>query len=92
MSTIQELFQQGQLSEAAYANFIDPLTGLVFVDPAKIKAALIASSFSVDLNNDPTISAQAAAFLENWRVVSQFTETGLLSNGFSATQWGQSHF
>lgn len=25
MSTIQDLFQQAQLAEAAYANFLDPL-------------------------------------------------------------------
>jgi hypothetical protein len=72
MSTIQELFQQAQLSEAAYANFIDSQTGVVFVDPAKLKAALIASGFS-KATNDSTQSAQATAFLQNWRPVSQFS-------------------
>ena len=84
MSTIQELFQQAQLSEAAYANFIDPQAGNVFVDPVDIKIALIASGFSKD-TNAPTQSAQAAAFIQNWRVVSQFSESGVLSNGLSAT-------
>ena len=29
--------------------------------------------------------SQATEFLKNWRVVSQFTENGVLNNGFSAT-------
>src|ERR1019366_10524572 len=28
--------------------------------------------------------SQATAFVQNWRVVSQFSESGILSNGFSA--------
>lgn len=83
MSTIQELFQQAQLSEAAYANFIDPQISDVFVDSERIKNALIDSGFSKNAN-DPTQSAQATAFLQSWRVVSQFSDSGVL-NGFSAT-------
>lgn len=72
MSTIQELFQQAQLVEAAYANFIDPQTGTVFANSKKIEEALIASGFSSDQGNPPQ-SAQAAAFVTHWRVVSRGT-------------------
>ena len=68
MSTIQDLFQQAQLSEAAYARF--------GAFPGEPKRALLEIRMS---------DAQATSLLQNWRVVSQFTETGILSNGFSAT-------
>ncbi|MBX9904846.1 MAG: putative Ig domain-containing protein [Burkholderiales bacterium] len=76
MNTIRGLFQQAQLAEAAYANFINPDTGAIYNTNAGIQDALIAEQFS---------PAQAASFVQNWRVASQFSETGLLSNGFSAT-------
>jgi hypothetical protein len=71
MSTIQALFQQAQLAEAAYANF-----SAYIEDP---KAALIAGEFS---------AAQAAAFVEQWTVVHQFSATcGMFGDrsGFSGT-------
>ena len=66
--TIQSLFQQAQIAEAAYADFL--------ANPNDPVAALRAEGMS---------AIQANTFAQNWRVVSQFTESGLLSNGFSAT-------
>ena len=51
MSSIQNLFQQAKLAEAAYANFIDPITGLPYVGQEKITASLIDSGFSSDPND-----------------------------------------
>ncbi len=76
MSAIDNLFQQAQLAEAAYANFINPTTGNIFITQVGISGALVASDFSL---------TQAASFLQNWRVISQFSETDVLDNGFSAT-------
>ncbi|NOT20816.1 MAG: hypothetical protein HOP24_11220, partial [Sideroxydans sp.] len=73
MNTIQNLFQQAQLAEAAYANFIDPQTNLPYVDTTKIQGALEASSFS---------ATQAADFAARYQVISHTPNT---SNGFSAT-------
>lgn len=73
MSSIQDLFQQAQLAEAAYANFIDPLTGLPYTTTNGIKDALITEGMR---------DAQAAAFVAQWRVVSQQPNT---ASGFSAT-------
>ncbi len=75
MSTTQELFQQATLAEAAYANFIDPQTGVVLVDREDITIALRAAGMS---------ASQATGLLNGWRVISQFSESGTLSNGFSA--------
>lgn len=86
MNTITSLFQQAQLAEAAYANFIDNAGNLITTD-AGVKTALIASGFSIDLNN-PTQSAQAAALANEWSVVDQYDNSswgGLVGSGFSAT-------
>jgi len=81
MSTIQDLFQQAQLTEAAYANFWNTTTNSTITDPELVTAALIASGFSSDPNN-PAQSAQATAFVTQWRVVDQQPNT---ASGFSAT-------
>jgi Ca2+-binding RTX toxin-like protein len=75
MSTIPDLFQQAQLSEAAYANFIDSAGNLLTTD-ADVIAALRGRDFG---------ESQAIAFVQSWRIVSQFSESGVSSNGFSAT-------
>jgi hypothetical protein len=82
MSAVQNLFQQAQLAEAAYANFINPDTGTIYNTDAGIQAALIASGFSSDPNN-PAQSAQATDFVTNWRVVDQCLNE--IESGFSAT-------
>jgi len=72
MSTIQDLFQQAQLAEAAYADFIgnaNPIDALTTGD----------GKFS---------QAQATAFLTQWEVVDQYTADGIIfgdTSGFSAT-------
>ena len=81
MNTIQNLFQQAQLAEAAYAN----LAGMNISTTAQaIKDAL----------TDPDLgggfsTAQASAFVTHWRVVDQYTASGLFGitdgSGFSAT-------
>ncbi len=77
MTAIRELFQQAEMSEGAYANFIDPQTGVVFADSEKIKAAL------QDVQNKMFFSdAQATAFVQQWSVVDQLPDTG---SGFSGT-------
>ena len=58
MNTIQELFQQAQLTEAAYANFYSN-SGVLLTSDVDVKAALIANKFS---------DAQASAFVTQWRV------------------------
>jgi hypothetical protein len=65
MSTIQELFQQAQLAEAAYADFA--------AFPNNPKGALEDEGFS---------TAQATAFVSQWRVVNHIPDT---PSGFSAT-------
>ena len=89
MSTITSVFEQAQLAEAAYANFINSAGGIVSGD--ELKGALIASGFSSD-PNDPTQSAQAAEFVSNWEVVHQYDNSesflgipGVFGTGFSAT-------
>lgn len=77
MSTIQELFEQAQLAEAAYANFIDPNTGLPYTFTRGIADAL------QDTNNNMSFSAtQATEFAQHWEVVDQIPNT---VTGFSAT-------
>lgn len=77
MNTIQNLFQQAQLAEAAYANFIDPLTGLSYSTNKGIEDAL------KDKGNSMSFSqSQAAAFAARYQVVSQQPNT---ASGFSAT-------
>ena len=63
MNPITDLFQQAQLAEAAYAEFIDPQTGLVYTDTAKITGALIAEGMS---------TAQTTALSNEWSVVDQY--------------------
>jgi len=82
--TIQTLFQQAQLAEAAYAAFIDPQTGFVYTDTTKIEGAL------QDQGNNMSFSPnQASDLVKNWRVADQYTASGLFGltdgSGFSAT-------
>lgn len=86
MSTVQDLFQEAQIAEASYANFLDT-AGNLLTDSRDIQNTLVASGFSSN-PIDPTQSTQATAFLQNWRPVSQFSERGGLlgdGSGFSAT-------
>ena len=77
MTTIQNLFDQAQLAEAAYANFFSD-SGVLLTNDNDIKAAL------QDTNNGGGFSAtQAAEFVLHWRVVSHIPDTH--NNGFSAT-------
>lgn len=81
MNTIQNLFQQAQLAEAAYANFWDSNFNSLISNSEDVKKALIATTFS---------DTQATEFIKHWRVISQYTATGLfgqtwLGSGFSAT-------
>jgi Ca2+-binding RTX toxin-like protein len=75
MSTIQELFQQAQLAEAAYANLISAVG-----DQTILKQALDVAH--KDLYGGSFSAAQAADFVNHWRVVDQMPDT---STGFSAT-------
>ena len=79
MNTIQELYQQAQLSEAAYATFLDS-AGNLLTNSEDIKTALIASKFS---------ATQASDFVTQWRVVHQYTAPvnalGFGGTGFSGT-------
>ena len=76
MNAVQIDFQQAQLSEAAYANFM--------AHPGDPQAALRDTA-----NNMSFSTAQAAAFTTHWRVVDQYTASawgGLTDgSGFSAT-------
>ncbi len=78
MNTIQDLFQQAQLTEAAYANFFND-AGVLATDDNSVKAALQNEGFS---------TTQAAAFVAQWRVIDQYTAPstlGVTGTGFSAT-------
>jgi len=69
MSMIQDLFQQAQLAEAAYADFSNPNVST--------------ANALQDANNGGSFSeAQAATFVADWSVVSHQPDT---LNGFSAT-------
>ncbi|MEW5967523.1 MAG: hypothetical protein AB1720_11130 [Pseudomonadota bacterium] len=72
MSTIQDLFQQAQLAEAAYANFLDTSGNLITTN----------AGVSTALQNDGMSEQQAAEFVKHWRVVRHQPDT---SSGFSAT-------
>jgi len=77
MSTIQDTFTQAILAEAAYANLIDPQTGLPYSSTTAIKTAL------QDAQNNMFFSdAQVADFLNTWDIVQQQPDT---ISGFSAT-------
>jgi hypothetical protein len=85
MSEIGNLFEQAQLAEAAYANFVDN-AGRLLTNRTLIENALKTggSSFS---------PAQATAFVDKWDVIDHIPDT---KAGFSATifqqnQRGQSH-
>lgn len=80
MSQIQDFFQQAQLAEAAYANFVKD--GVLISTDDEIKQALIASDFS---NNsaDSQQSAQADFFISKWELVHHIPDTP--TSGFSAT-------
>lgn len=69
MNTIQDLFQQAQLAEAAYANFA--------AHPGDPQAALQDQG-----NNMHFSESQATAFVAQWAVVDQLPDT---SSGFSGT-------
>lgn len=82
MSTIQNLFQQAQLAEVAYANFWDSTLSQTITADAKVKAALITEGMS---------DSQATAFVTDWSVVDQYTATGMFGQtwtgtGFSVTK------
>lgn len=70
---IQDLFQQAQLAEAAYADLLNYTTNQPFTDDDDVIAALIASGMS---------TMQVSEFVKQWRIVDQQPDT---SNGFSAT-------
>ena len=70
MSSIQSLFYQAQLAEAAYADFLK-------FGP-DVKAALQDKS-----NNMSFSDSQASDFVSHWRVVDQLPDT--TPDGFSAT-------
>ncbi len=75
MSTIQELFQQAQLAEAAYADLWDSSTDSVITDDVLVGNAL------QDEDNDMEFSsAQAADFVSDWKVVDHIPDT---TSGFS---------
>ncbi len=80
MSTIQALFQQTQLAEAAYANFFDAAGNLVMTD-AQLKTALT----TADSKFSP---AQATAFVTDWEVADHVPDTAA---GFSATIFRNRH-
>ena len=73
MSAIQDMFQQGQLAEAAYAKLWDTALNKPITATDDVKTALIDEGMSI---------AQAAEFLKNWRVVDHIPDT---YKGFSAT-------
>src|SRR3989338_6143668 len=82
MSTIQNLFQQAQLAEAAYADLSSAIGNQGELQKALDVAfnGQYGGSFS---------AAQAADFVTHWRVVDQYTASGLFGltdgTGFSAT-------
>jgi hypothetical protein len=76
MNMVTDLFQQAQLAEAAYANFIGS-DGSLVTDDDSIKTALMASGIS------PT---QATNFVSQWKVLAHQPNTDSDSDsGFSAT-------
>jgi Ca2+-binding RTX toxin-like protein len=83
MTTIQYLFEQGQLAEAAYASYIDNAGNLITSDSGVIST----------LQTEGMSESQATEFATHWRVVGQYA-TGIQSGdpfwtwngtGFSAT-------
>ncbi len=80
MSTIENLFQQAQLAEAAYANFVNS-AGTLQTDVDSVKTALTTGDGKFS-------TAQATAFITDWSVVSQQPNT---TSGFSATLFKNNH-
>lgn len=79
MNTIQNLFQQAQLAEAAYAD----LTTAIGSESHMLTALNVANK---DVYGGSFSTAQAAAFIADWTVVDQYTATETwLGTGFSAT-------
>ena len=82
MSTLQDLYQQAQLAEAAYAD----LTGAIGNQAALLSALDVANK---EQFNGSFSASQASAFVQKWRVVDQYTDSFLLGvtdgSGFSAT-------
>src|SRR4029079_7491435 len=79
MNSINSSFQKSQLAEAAYADFINPSTGGIFITDAGTEGALTSATFS---------ASQAGEFVSQWRVVDQYTApvvVGVIGTGFSAT-------
>lgn len=79
MTSISSLFAEAQLAEASYADLSGPQAGSTITDPQQVRARLVAEDFS---------DAQAAAFVEEWRVIHQYTASGGLlgdGSGFSGT-------
>ena len=72
MSGIQDLFQQAQLAEAAYAN----LSGM------KISSLPETLALALTTGDGTFSAAQATTFLVHWRVVDHLQNQ---SSGFSAT-------
>lgn len=78
MSTTQKLFDQAQLAEAAYGEFLGDHGELLSSSDA-VKAALQVEGMS---------TTQATAFITDWQVVDQYTAPsflGLTGTGFSGT-------
>lgn len=74
MSTITSLFQQAQLAEAAYANFLDDAGHLITTDK-QLEAALTTGDGKFS-------QSQAADFVTHWEVVHHLPNT---ASGFSGT-------
>ncbi len=78
MSNIQELFQQAQLAEAAYANF-GAIGGGIITDKNGIISALQVEDFS---------ESQATAFANAWEVIDHAPNTAF---GFSRSKVPESN-
>ncbi len=74
MSAIASLFEQAQLAESAYGNFLDAAGNLIATS-GQLETALTTgdSKFS---------DSQAASFVKNWEVIDHVPDT---IGGFSAT-------
>ena len=79
MSIVTSLFDQAQLAEAAYADFLNSAGNLI-TSATLIQDALKAKGFS---------TKQATDFADHWQVVSQYTAPAFLlgvgGTGFSGT-------
>ncbi len=72
MTATQNFFQQAQLAEAAYANFV-AVGGGIITDRDGVIGALQIEGFS---------ESQATAFVNDWEVIGHIPDTAA---GFSAT-------